>query len=186
MNIKSIKKIIIALSLLFSGQVFSVAITTSGPSSVNTNDIFTVDIIGTGFLDNVDGGGINVSFDQNVFNVLSVSIDESVWNFGAAGISTGSIDNTTGYIDGIMVNTFADVSGDFVIATLEIQAMSEGMSSLLLSELSYNPWASGGSRINPDFTTNPINIVSAVPVPAAAWLFGSGLLGLVAAARRKI
>ncbi|HFD32315.1 MAG TPA: VPLPA-CTERM sorting domain-containing protein [Gammaproteobacteria bacterium] len=27
--------------------------------------------------------------------------------------------------------------------------------------------------------------VSAVPVPAAAWLFGSGLLGLVGAARRK-
>ena len=27
---------------------------------------------------------------------------------------------------------------------------------------------------------------SVVPVPAAAWLFGSGLLGLVAVARRKI
>jgi hypothetical protein len=27
--------------------------------------------------------------------------------------------------------------------------------------------------------------VSAVPVPAAAWLFGSGLLGLVGVARRK-
>ena len=26
---------------------------------------------------------------------------------------------------------------------------------------------------------------SAVPVPAAAWLFGSGLLGLVGVARRK-
>lgn len=29
------------------------------------------------------------------------------------------------------------------------------------------------------------NLVSAVPVPAAAWLFGSGLLGLVGVARRK-
>jgi hypothetical protein len=27
--------------------------------------------------------------------------------------------------------------------------------------------------------------VSTVPVPAAAWLFGSGLLGLVGVARRK-
>lgn len=30
-----------------------------------------------------------------------------------------------------------------------------------------------------------IQAVGAVPVPAAAWLFGSGLLGLVATARRK-
>ena len=29
------------------------------------------------------------------------------------------------------------------------------------------------------------NLVSAVPVPAAAWLFGSGLIGLVSIARRK-
>jgi hypothetical protein len=28
-------------------------------------------------------------------------------------------------------------------------------------------------------------VVSAVPVPAAAWLFGSGLLGLVGVARRR-
>ena len=30
-----------------------------------------------------------------------------------------------------------------------------------------------------------INVVPAVPVPAAVWLFGSGLLGLVGVARRK-
>ena len=31
-----------------------------------------------------------------------------------------------------------------------------------------------------------LGVVSAVPVPAAAWLFGSGLLGLVGVARRKM
>ena len=28
-------------------------------------------------------------------------------------------------------------------------------------------------------------VVSAVPVPAAVWLFGSGLIGLIGIARRK-
>ena len=46
----------------------------------------------------------------------------------------------------------------------------------------------GGSNANFDMTsvtvTNVIG-VSAVPVPAAVWLFGSGLLGLVGVARRR-
>jgi len=46
------------------------------------------------------------------------------------------------------------------------------------------------SNINTN-TTNPYQFyietmdVTAVPVPAAAWLFASGLLGLVGIARRK-
>lgn len=35
------------------------------------------------------------------------------------------------------------------------------------------------------FGSNSCSAVSAVPVPAAAWLFGSGLLGLAGVARRK-
>lgn len=38
---------------------------------------------------------------------------------------------------------------------------------------------------NVSFTADVLNPPSAVPVPAAAWLFGSGLLGLVGVARRK-
>jgi hypothetical protein len=33
--------------------------------------------------------------------------------------------------------------------------------------------------------TSPVFTINAVPVPAAAWLFGSGLLGLVGVARRR-
>jgi len=184
MNMKNMKKIIAVLSLLFSSQVFAATITTSVPSSVAVNDIFTVDIVGTNFLANVDGGGVNLSFDQTILNVLSVSIDETVWNFGSTGINTGAINNATGTVDGIMVNTFADVIGDFVIATVEFQAIGTGSSLLLLTELGINPFASGGSLINPNFADASVN-VSAVPVPAAVWLFGSGLLGLAGIARSR-
>lgn len=43
--------------------------------------------------------------------------------------------------------------------------------------------ASGGAGFFDDISANQ---VSAVPVPAAVWLFGSGLLGLVGVARRKM
>ena len=36
-----------------------------------------------------------------------------------------------------------------------------------------------------DASDRPLVGVSAIPVPAAAWLFGSGLLGLIGIARRK-
>ena len=42
-------------------------------------------------------------------------------------------------------------------------------------------------QVGPFPGQNPVfnGVVSAVPVPAAVWLFGSGLLGLVGVARRK-
>lgn len=59
--------------------------------------------------------------------------------------------------------TFADVINDLTTGDLRIG-------------LHVQAFASGGSE---SFVNNP------VPVPAAVWLFGSGLLGLVGVARRK-
>ena len=42
-----------------------------------------------------------------------------------------------------------------------------------------------GFNANFDITDLTITSVTPVPVPAAVWLFGSGLLGLVGVARRK-
>lgn len=175
---KNVNKIATLLLLIFSGHVTAATITTSFTPSVNVDDIFTVDIIGTDFIDNVDGGGVNLSFDQNVLNVLSISIDESVWDFGSSGIDTGTVNNAAGTVSGIMVNTFSSVTGDFLIASLEVQAISDGVSLLGLTEFGGNPWASGGSMINPDFVNNSITI-SGVPLPGSFWLMisGLGLLG---------
>lgn len=56
---------------------------------------------------------------------------------------------------------------------------------LLLDPLFYNLFA-GATELNATSTlTFSGTAVSSVPVPAAAWLFGSGLLGLAATARRR-
>jgi len=185
---KNVKKVIIMISLLFSGYATAATVSMGSASGINVNDVFTLDIMGSGFSSNVDGGGVNFSFNQNVLNVLSVSIDETVWNFGSTGINTGNINNSTGTVDGIMVNTFSNVIGDFVIATIEFQAIDSGNSWLSLSELAINPWASGGSLINPDFVNTSVDVLantSAVPTPAAVWLFGSGLIALTGFAKRR-
>lgn len=182
---KNIKKLIFVVSILASGYSSAATITLgSSTTNVNTNDTFTIDIIGNNFVCNVDGGGVNFTFDSSILNVVSVSIDETVWDFGGFGINTGTIDNTNGTLDGLMVNTFANVTGDFVVATIEMQAVAGGSSSLLLSEYVLNPWGSAGNLINPDFIGGTVN-VSSVPVPAAVWLMGSGLIGLAGFSRRK-
>jgi hypothetical protein len=49
------------------------------------------------------------------------------------------------------------------------------------------PMASGGpfASFNANFNANLTATPDPVPIPAAVWLFGSGLLGLVGIARRK-
>jgi hypothetical protein len=44
---------------------------------------------------------------------------------------------------------------------------------------------SSGVGAGADMTGVSVTTVSAVPVPAAVWLFGSGLIGLAGVARRK-
>jgi len=54
--------------------------------------------------------------------------------------------------------------------------------------LQFNSTCGADANCVADFTIDNVSImadVSAVPVPAAVWLFGSGLLGLVGVARRK-
>ena len=44
---------------------------------------------------------------------------------------------------------------------------------------------SDGGTVNCKATTSHISVYGVVPIPAAVWLFGSGLIGLIGLARRK-
>ena len=182
-------KILFIAMVLFSGYLNAATITWNPTDSiVNQGDTFSLDVVGLGFVSNVDGGGVNLSFDPTKLNVLSVTIDELVWDFGPAGISTGTIDNGAGTVSGIMVNALSDVTGDFTVATIQFLEISGGSflnSSIGITEYALNPWASGGSEINPGYVNGTVTAVSAVPVPAAVWLFGSGLLALTSIVRRS-
>lgn len=59
--------------------------------------------------------------------------------------------------------------------------VSGSISGILLNDQTPLP----GYYMGMDFTSITATNVSAVPIPSAVWLFGSGLLGLVGLARRK-
>ncbi len=151
------------LTLLFSfcffaNVVYAATVTFDpNPETVSEGQIFTLDIAGLTFQENVDGGGVDFTFDPNIVNVNSVSIDTSVWDFY---VDEGTIDNIQGSVTGIVVNAFSNVGpGDFVIAKVEFVAVGAGSTDLIITEYALNPFASGGSRIYPTFTDGKVTVL---------------------------
>lgn len=71
------------------------------------------------------------------------------------------------------------------ISLVFANALAPTQSTLLnLDIFGGSKWALGGTGTNHAFISGGIS-TAAVPVPAAAWLFGTGLLGLIGIARRR-
>jgi hypothetical protein len=167
--------------LLFALLAFSLqanaAVVVFNPAStaVDAGQIFEVGVEGSGFDTELDGGGLNLSFDPDVLQVLDVVFAPG-WNFY---VDEGDIDNTRGTITGTQFNQFgSNKVGSFPILTYKFQAIALGTSLLQLTEFSGNPFASGGDLVPVTFLTGS---VQAVPEPGtyAMLLAGLGLLAFL-------
>lgn len=146
-------------------------------TSVEVGAAFSVDIIGQGFAESVDGGGLSFSFDAALLQVTGVSVDTTTWDFLN---DPGTIDNATGLVSEIQFGAlFSAVTGNFPIATVAFQALAAGVTSLGLSASTLNPFASDGEPILVEMLDGSVD-VAAAPAPAVPLLL---LTGLAAAAR---
>lgn len=116
------------------------------------------------------------------------------YELNTAGHATGTIwALSLGGQPGVNVNVelFADADGDNIFDdALDTALFSFNISNIALSQTAF---LGGGEAIFARFTNNgtdtafvstTVSAVSSVPVPAAAWLFGSALFG-AGALRRK-
>ena len=126
---------------------------------------------------------VNGDYTQNSFSTYSVEIENllSFDKLNVTGIATlaGELDvtlaNNAIFQDGDSFDIlFAEsIVGEFDLLSLAI--LDEG----LAWDFSFIADAIGTTDIA------RLSVISTVPVPAAVWLFGSGLIGLVGFARRK-
>jgi hypothetical protein len=129
-----------------------------------------------------------VSFDELVIDPFFFSdVDVTYW-VGTLGSSdiTGydTIDLLSGAFGGFGAHTDIQFSGG--TSTPQTLSLSGTGNALLVSGHSNIPAGGfGGSGADNDSFKIASLTTTVVPVPAAVWLFGSGLLGLVGVARRK-
>lgn len=117
-------------------------------------------------------GGVRISF-LNSFNIEIDSLSFVNSTDGALPANGFFIDETLNQFSNTMANfaAFGGLNDTSAVATMSLEFFAEARRSACCF---------ANSKVWFDNVT-----VSAVPVPAAAWLFGSGLLGLIGVAKRK-
>lgn len=146
-------------------------------------------VIGNGDYQLFENGVWNA--DRNGFTGLNV----------ADGSMTFSFESDVNYVGGFM-NYFSPPSTDIIISALDRDG--DLLESYILNTLAPIETPGGTNdgafrgilrdtfdiaafRVSNGYVVlDDLTFHAAVPVPAALWLFGSGLLGLVAVARRKV
>jgi hypothetical protein len=148
--------------------------TNSGPSASSIADVYFDDgsLLGIASIDNSSSG---VSFSQNATpSNLPAANNASPPFVTTAGFSADS--NPPVQPNGVNPGEYLGIVFDLQSGQTFADVISELTTGALRVGIHVQGFGTGGSE---SFVNNP------VPVPAAVWLFGSGLLGLVGVARRR-
>jgi len=153
---------------------------------------------GTFFLRGPDTSGMGGSIDATgnmVFDPtgrlalaasFSTTLGENPWNLdnGSDGLGTGLYEQFT---TGTTSNRKKGVSPGFTLTGTTLQDAGAGIWTGTLVSAGNIGTTWGGFNLTQysEEWNIKITFTSAVPVPAAVWLFGSGLAGLVGVARRR-
>jgi hypothetical protein len=190
---------------LFAGSLSQAAIVEAvAPGAVNVGDVFAVSIDGREFPP-TQGGGVVISWDTSLLAldaaISAASIEAellangfscsfSIFNLCPQVLSfdtaAGQIALSIVDIDGVLA------SGDFNFFNLSFEALAAADPAQIVVSAGQQNWTdlTTGSAVAlvPEFIGADIVVteaVSAVPIPGAVWLFGSGLVGIAGIGRRR-
>jgi hypothetical protein len=152
----------------------------NGVSSLSGSVTFTD--LGNGLINVTDGilngdnGTLEVNYDNGTVSYSAIFFAPYSWDL-IAGAMTGTFDCVDA-VSCASVNNASQTDWGFLNTTgTTFVDNGDGTGSVVLDALTVR-----GDTFSWSLTGD---VVSAVPVPAAVWLFGSGLIGLAGVARRK-
>ena len=188
MNIRQdIKRLVLSAVLLTPGLAHA-AVVLPGFDIQDILDDTGASVTSTSF--SIDATAFLIVFDDTNLNIDIA--DESVIFTSNSGTYDSLADGGLGYgsFDGIF-SVGSLLSGTF--SNLEVFGFGNDIDYDFASDLAFDNGSLMGSfisgriegSISGDIVIAKLGEVAAVPVPAAAWLFASGLIGLAGVARRK-
>ena len=194
-----LKKTAIATAMALTlgvGSAQAVSVSTGGTFDMYdpTGALINVDTAITGFVDQ-DAGTWGVASTNTFYGLLwtasggtlytapgtyTISLDDSATGgVGTAG-QTMTFTVGEGQVGGAIKFAWGSTTGIDVVNVWNVNA-DGSLSYATVPGMIDGPFPG----FQASFELTSPGLVSAVPVPAAVWLFGSGLLGLVGVARRK-
>lgn len=175
---KTIAKYIAGMMLIIgsaSSQAMTIWVVESGQDPLSNSQGALTLAAGTTALDLYYDVGGDTSYGYDF--TLDIDGIGSIANVAGGDSDLGNIFGTTGWRQ-LGGSVFGVTGGSFLAFSFDFTA--DTGTSLLISG-SYTD----ASFLDATISSSTLANVSAVPVPAAVWLFGSGLIGLIGVARRK-
>jgi hypothetical protein len=177
------RRALAALALACACPLASAAgslVVTPANTSVLSGASFNVEVRGSGFTDNVVGGGFSLDFNPAVLQLDTVTVNAVEWEFLT---NPGTINNAAGTLRDVWFNAFAAPlpTGNFPIAVLSFTAKLPGNSALGLLAATDFPFANDLAQvISVSFGSGAVT-VSAVPELSswAAMALGLALMPLL-------
>jgi len=188
MNVRSILSTVSTALLLNSASAVHAASISFSNTSVTAGlgDLITFDVLMDFTGDSTLGGGTDIFYDASILSYQS--FDFSTTTLALDSDFSRSPDVLFNELEGLAFGNFNGLSGPGVVGTLTFQVVALGDATLSMAETD-NALAGGGFISATTYDSQVVSFgtasVSAVPVPAAIWLFGSGLIGLIGVVKRK-
>lgn len=200
------KRTMVSIVLLFAGATGAQA-APLGLTLLDTPDIFSsfIDVVYLAGSDSFSANGFALQFDDGSSNAIAgglFTLDATIDEFGNLSAGTFTISGTIaglGFNSGTLLTGnltafgFINGGGDpleflFDVTGGDAAALYGGAGGIILSQVGFDgDWSSDfDNRFNGiPGTGQGLADAAAVPLPAAVWLMLSGLMGLLATARRS-
>lgn len=175
----------------FSGPYAEVDVNRT--SSTTATITFTSDTVGGNIYLMGDGGTVGVNVNAATWTLSSITGSNSGTGFTPGPFSDGGAGNEDGFgsfnqtinsFDGFTHSSdtvsfvLTNTGGTWASAANVLTGNADGNTAAAHIFVTSSPANASNGALATGFAT--------IPIPAAAWLFGSGLVGLIAIARRRI
>ncbi len=184
----------LTFSALWMGTVFASAPVTNNIVSfsqasygVTAGDSLTVNVVGSNFDVAPNAASFSLNWDPAVLTYVSTSVITPPWNPLGNGSFVSTDNAATGNLDyAFLTMDSGNAGSNFGLASFTFNVLVNapiGGSLLTLNNDLYNiGFLNGLNSINVNYVGSQVQVV---PVPAAAWLFGTGLVGLLGLKKRS-